>query len=72
LSNEGQESGLSELVNFASSVVYANRDLLLTKRVLGAIATARPASVVGLVPEMVDCGLSLEVAESIAGKITPA
>lgn len=71
-SDEGKTSGLSELVNHASAVLYANRHLLLTKRVLGAIATAHPAYVVGVVPEMVDRGLSLEVAASIAGKITPS
>jgi len=70
--DEEQNSDLSELASFASSVLYANRQLLLTKRVLCAITTAHPANVAGLMPEMVRRGFSLEVAEAIAGKINPS
>lgn len=66
------KSGVNELANFGSSVLYANRHLLLTERVWRAIAKAYPAYVVGLVPTMVRRGFSLEVAEAIAGKIPPS
>jgi flagellar biosynthesis component FlhA len=67
---EADFGDLGALVNFVSSVLYANRQLFLTGPLLRELATSHSEGAVALLPEMVRRGCSLAVAGEVAKERT--
>lgn len=68
---DSENSYPEQFLRFFSSVLYSNRLRLLTNRMMHKLSESQPVQLVALLPEILQYGCSLKIAEDIAREINP-